>query len=520
MNCFFSPVTVLPRTVFHHSTKRSRSPKVVQNEFDVQKCEIFCGPRSQSSLELTGIESIIINKEFSGVPLEKLVNKPKYKSRLSHTYEYLRKGAKNYMHVLQVEAPIVVQTLNIDLKEQIRNRSQSEDESETEFPPINTNNELHEARNKTNDLFSNAFLVAQWDSFMDDHEDHKEEVRYENLNIMNEHSATNSYVPNEPTKVKLEKKNKRRKKHKKGKKKSIIELETEENLRKTILLADEKKAQLDRFRSLLKRRSSKLSIKKKVKKTIETEQLPEDEAEYRDLLSRERKRYKPSKVSHIKCVFGKKKATVPVKPDTGFGDLDIQNAFQFNNHQVLYIQVKAIKEKMGEKRTFPFIIDPELPYMLCLDRTYLCQLRDDMQYQVIVEDLREKRVADLTLIEIQEIRARFNEIDVDGSNELDFEEVCQYYLSKKQRDMEKAINLSKIRMQMADSETEIKFIVDSLDNRKQQLEKYYVSKIQKMWDTFGSSTISWDEFLKHEAVDMLKGRQIKSSCRYAERTPN
>jgi hypothetical protein len=473
MSSFFLPVSILGRPFFNKRVQREQKVVENENEIGVQKCEL--APRSQSAM---GMQELMTNKEFYGRV------KSKSRQSFSTTHEFLKRGTKSF-HVMQVEAPVCVQNLQVKVPERQRRLTNWDtfalehnlNFDDTESPrdefvlspswkyPSRAVTAM-DIRAESDPLSFSEPSIAPWNDIIE--------------------SAPNKTLPI-PTK----------KKKKKRKKTQIVIQKVEGPIRKP--------------------KPPVIDI------VVEEEEEPEEEKEhgkdidedeqYRNRMSRGRKKYRPSKVASIQCSFLKKKALVPVKLDSGFGDLDIQNVFNFTNHQFLYLHIKGIKEKKGDKRFFPFITDPELPYMTCLDRSYLHLLRDDMIYQVIVEDLREKQVADLTTFEILQIRERFDDIDADGSGEIDFADVKAYYDLQKARDLDKATNLSKIRTSLAKDQEEITYVTHALNSRKQQLDRYYNGKIEVTMaiDEMERGSISWDEFLLHESVEKIRERQSRKT---------
>jgi hypothetical protein len=483
MTSFFMPVTTLGRPFF--SKREKKEPKEIhyENEMGVMKCDI--APRASSAI---GIH------EYGRVNRGGSLNN---RNSLSPTHEFLKRGKKN-LNVLQVEAPLNVHTLEVERVATPQKKRQTNWDSFAEEHNLKIE---YDEDTPMGEIFSSPTLYRRESTS-------KEKIidpSFDNLESVSPWSDIIANMPDKPTRRKS-REFKPKFEEKKEEKKEELKLPSVSSPKRVKAPISEKPPSPPEKTVPRSRKPSRLE-------PFEAESGKDENDEFREQMSRDRKKYRPAKVQSITCTFMKIKGIVPIKSDTGFGDLDIQNVFNFSNHQILYLHIKGIKEKTGEKRMFPFITDPELPYMTCLDRHFLHMLRGDIIYQVVVEDLREKKVALLTLNETRQIREQFDEIDIDRSGELSYDEVKGYYDRQKARDIEKATNLSKIRMSMATDQDEIKYVIEQFNSRKLQLDRYYQGKVEIMMtkDTLSRGCISWDEFLLHEAVEKIRIRKASEA---------
>ncbi len=167
----------------------------------------------------------------------------------------------------------------------------------------------------------------------------------------------------------------------------------------------------------------------------------------------------------------------------------------------------GLKEKESGE-IFTFKQDPALPYTASLNADDVKKFKKDAVYEVLIEDYRLKDMKSLTKEELEHVKQEFDVIDIDKSGEISMNEIKLFY--DKQRD-DTINNLKSIldkRLALAANDEEKEEMASTFNNKKETITKLYDGKYELAMagDVDNTGTITFDEFLCHEGIQVLKSR--------------
>jgi hypothetical protein len=197
--------------------------------------------------------------------------------------------------------------------------------------------------------------------------------------------------------------------------------------------------------------------------------------------------------SYITCYFGLIRGKIPIV-DNKFGELEVQNALSFQDKQLLYINIKGIRERTGAKRLFPFIRDSKLYSLARFDSIYMSALSEEIEYDLVTEDLRVHQIDELTPKEIAALRREFDRIDKTKVGALNIEDIRNYFEQRKQDlILDSRRNTSR----------------EDFENRVKQLERLFTLKSDIMIERANGNDgkiITFAEFMYFCGMDLIKSR--------------
>jgi hypothetical protein len=215
---------------------------------------------------------------------------------------------------------------------------------------------------------------------------------------------------------------------------------------------------------------------------------------------------KPKKL--ITCKLGSKKCQVPFT----VSDVDLQAALDFDNTSLLYVLIRGIRQiskKKRKKKIMPFVQDPTLTYVRRLQAEDMSTLKTHREYEVVVLDLRKVKVDELPEDDVSAIRKKFDKIDTDKNGELSEIEVRDFYHSQLNAKLQIFDRLREGKLSFAQSQEEKDEIHEWYWSHRDYFTRFYDSKIEIMMrsDTNKDGSVSWQEFLVSESMEVLRAKK-------------
>ncbi len=205
--------------------------------------------------------------------------------------------------------------------------------------------------------------------------------------------------------------------------------------------------------------------------------------------------------SQILCRYNKMRETIPLR-DNGFGLVEIVNTFAWDDKQVLFWNVKGIKQTTGAKKFYPFVCEPTLYSIPSLDAKCLSSLSDQMEYEIITEDLRVKQIDGLTQTEMYTLRMQFKEMDKLRLGYLMEDDIADYF-EMKRHDL-----IMNARKQYKADEFLSPELKRELEHRIHYLDRFFAAKSEAMITRSQEKQgkIEWEDFIFFNGVDVIKAR--------------
>lgn len=213
----------------------------------------------------------------------------------------------------------------------------------------------------------------------------------------------------------------------------------------------------------------------------------------------------------IKCRMNKKTCNVIVDPEIGCMVSKIQKAFHWSKTQQAGVLIIGLKNENKDKVFFKE--SAELAYEHIINTRKRIKrslfLLPGHTYDLLIQDVRDKAVENLSENEILEIKQQFKKMDLNGDGVVEIKEIEEFHdieLRKKLKKWKFWIK-SKVK-QRKEMKKAYETVMSEGIERDKQIRNRNI-RYYKELDVDSDGEISWEEFLNSEAVLRAQKRMKK-----------